>query len=188
MTTELRLQRRERGMTLYVVLVLLAGLGLLAAMGMRSGQTNLKAVGNMQSRAEALSAAQAAVERTISTPEFSERPAAVAAAPVGIDLDGDGRVDETVRITPQPTCYNYRIVAMNELDASNAADRVCMRGTSGMPTGIDAGATVSGDSMCADSEWHVRAAVDSPQSGAQAVVNQGVAMRGAITDAANNCP
>jgi hypothetical protein len=178
----------ERGMTLYVVLVMLAGLGLMAAMGLRSGQTNLKAVGNMQSRQEAMSAAQAAIERTISSPEFSERPAAVAAAPLTIDLDGDGRADETVQITPQPSCYNYRIVLMNELDADVAADRVCMRGTSGMPTGIESAVSANSDSMCADSEWHVRAAVESPQSGAQAVVNQGIAMRGAITDAANNCP
>jgi hypothetical protein len=145
-------------------------------------------VGNTQSRQEAMSAVKAAVERVISSTEFSERPAAVAAAPLGIDIDGDGQVDETVRITPQPSCYNYRAVRMNELDADVAADRACMRGNSGMQSGIDSDATVQGQSMCADSEWHVRAMVVSAQSGAQAAVGQGIALRGAITDAANNCP
>ncbi len=184
----LRARTDQRGMTLYVVLVLLTGLGLLAAMGMRSGHTNLQAVGNTQSRQEAMTAAKTAIERVISTTEFSERPAAVAAAPLGIDIDGDGRADETVRITPQPSCYNYRVVRLNELDADVAADRVCMRGNSGMQTGIDSDSTVQGQSMCADSEWQVRAVVESAQTGAQAAVGQGIALRGAITDAANNCP
>ena len=181
-------QRAQKGMTLYIVLILLSGLGLLAAMGLRSGQTNLRAVGNTQARQEAMSAAQTAIERTISSTEFAERPAEIAARAVPVDIDGDGNADESAHISPQPTCYNYRIVRMSELDAERAADRVCMRGTSGMHTGIESATSVSGASMCADSEWNVRAVVSSAQSGAQVAVNQGIAMRGAITDAANNCP
>jgi len=178
----------QRGMTLIVVLILLTALGLLAALGVRSGTTNLLAVGNTQSRQEAMSAVQAALERTISTREFSEKPQAVAAQPIQIDVDGDGTVDQTVTLTPPPACYNFRIVKMGELDPEVAADRVCLRGNSGSSAGIDAAGLPAGDSMCADSEWNVRAAVSSPDNGARAVVNQGVAMRGAITDAANNCP
>lgn len=175
-------------MTLIVVLILLTALGLLAALGVRSGTTNLLAVGNTQSRQEAMSAVQAALERTISTKEFSEKPQAVAALPIQVDVDGDGNVDQTVTLTPPPACYNFRIVKMGELDPEVAADRVCLRGNSGNAAGIDAAGLPAGDSMCADSEWNVRAAVNSPDNGARAVVNQGVAMRGAITDAANNCP
>jgi hypothetical protein len=112
----------------------------------------------------------------------------VAQNPVAVDIDGDGVPDESARLTPQPRCYNFRAVRMSELDADITADRVCLRGTSSMVTGIESDSAPQGISMCADSEWHVRASVDSPQSGAQAIVNQGIAMRGAITDAANNCP
>jgi len=178
----------QRGMTLIVVLILLTGLGLMAALGVRSGFTNLRAVGNTQSRQEVLAAAQTAVERTISTPEFSEKPAAVAANPIAIDVDGDGKADEQVRLTPVPACYNFRVVKQAELDGDVEADRVCMRGTAGNNAGIEATTLPNGDSLCADSEWNVRAMVDSPATGARAVVNQGVAMRGVITDAANNCP
>lgn len=180
--------RSQRGMTLYVVLILLAGLGLLAAMGLRSGQTNLIAVGNTQSRHDVMTAAQVAIERTISSAEFAEQPAAVAAVAIPVDIDGDGKPDETARLTPQPTCYNYRVVRMNELDADVPADRACMRGTSSLHNGIDSEGLPQGASMCADSEWHVRATVESAQTGARAAVNQGVALRGVITDAANNCP
>lgn len=178
----------EGGMTLIVVLILLAGLGLMAALGVRSGMTNLIAVGNTQSRQEAMSAVETAVERTISTTEFSEHPAAVAARQIGVDVDGDGKPDEQVTLAPAPNCYNFRVVKQGELDADLEADRVCMRGTAGMNTGIDSAALPAGDSLCADSEWNVRAMVESPSTGARAVVNQGVAMRGVITDATNNCP
>jgi type II secretory pathway pseudopilin PulG len=178
----------QRGMTLIVVLILLTALGLMAALGVRSGTTNLLAVGNTQSRQEAMSAAQAAIERTISTKEFSEKPAVVAALPIAVDVDGDGKADETVTLNPAPSCYNFRVVKMSELDGDVPADVVCMRGNAGMNAGIDAGGIPVGDSMCADSEWNVRATVNSPANGAQAVVNQGVAMRGVVTDAANNCP
>lgn len=175
-------------MTLVVVLILLTALGLMAALAVRSGTTNLLAVGNTQSRQEVLSAAQTAIERTISTKDFSEKPAAVAATPITVDVDGDGKTDETVTLSPPPACYNFRIVKMSELDGEVPSDVVCMRGNSGMNAGIDAGGMPVGDSMCADSEWNVRATVNSPATGAQAIVNQGVAMRGVITDAANNCP
>lgn len=183
-----RRARAQRGMTLIVVLILLTGLGLMAALGVRSGTTNLLAVGNTQSRQEALSAVQTAVERTISTREFSEQPAAVAAQPIPVDVDGDGTPDETVTLTPAPACYNFRIVKSSELDDNVAADVSCMVGNAGRNAGIDSPALTAGDSYCADSEWNVRAAVTSAATGARAVVNQGVAMRGVITDAANNCP
>jgi hypothetical protein len=175
-------------MTLIVVLILLTGLGLMAALGVRSGTTNLLAVGNTQARQEVLSAAQAAVERTISTREFSQQPAAVAANPIPVDVDGDGTPDETVTLTPIPACYNFRIVKSNELDDSVPDDVPCMVGNAGRSAGIESPALAVGNSYCADSEWNVRASVTSAQTGARAVVNQGVSMRGVITDAANNCP
>ena len=180
--------RRQRGMTLYVVLVLLAGLGLLAATGLRSGQTNLMAVGNMQSRHDVMAAAKVAIEQAISSPQFTEQPEAVAAARVPVDLDGDGRPDEVARLTPQPSCYNFRVVRQQELDPEVEADRACLRGTSSMPVGSDTEGQPQAASMCADSEWHLRAVVESPQSGARAAVNQGIAIRGLVTDAENNCP
>lgn len=186
--TAIQAGTRQRGMTLLVVLILLTALGLMAALAVRSGTTNLLAVGNTQSRQEAMSAVQAAIERTISTREFSEQPAAVAAAPIAVDVDGDGKADQTVTLSPPPACYNYRVVKVTELDGDVPADVVCMRGNVGNAAGIDAPSLPTGDSNCADSEWNVRAAVNSPDNGARAVVNQGVAMRGLITDAANNCP
>lgn len=188
MSKPLRAARRSRGMTLVVVLILLAGLGLMAALGVRSGVTNLLSVGNTQSRQEALSAAQAAIERTISTPEFTQQPAVVAANPIQVDVDGDGQPDQTVRLQPAPNCYNYRVVKQTELDETKPSDMACSWGNAGRNAGIDSGTLPSGDSMCADSDWNVRATVDNGDTGARAIVNQGISVRGPITDAANSCP
>ena len=181
--------RRQRGVTLIVALFMLVALGLLAAWAARSSATNLRVVGNEQSRQMALDVAQTAIEQTISGTTFGSNPAALAAVPVPVDVDGAGNADMTARITPAPTCYRWVAVKQLGLDAASEADRACMGSSSGGNTGIDdSTATANGNSLCADSEWNIRAVVTDAATGAQVRVNQGVAMRGLITDVVNNCP
>ena len=153
-------RRAQRGATLIIALIMLVALAMLSAWAFNGSQMNMRVVGNSQARQEAVSAAQAAVELTISTPAFSVDPVAVAASPIPIDIDGDATSDYAVRLSPAPT------------------------------PGIEtAGATpTTGDSLCADSEWNVRAVVTDPRSNANAAINQGVAIRSLSTDTANACP
>jgi Tfp pilus assembly protein PilX len=179
----------QRGYTVVVALIMLTALALLAASAVRSGSTNLRAVGNMQSRQEALASAQAAIERTISTPQFTSQPAAVAARPIAVDLDGDGSSDYTATLSPAPSCYNYRTVKTTELDPDVANDVPCMRSSAGNAAGIESTSGSSAlDSLCADSEWNLRVVIGDASSGTSVAVNQGVAVRGIVTDAANSCP
>lgn len=179
----------ERGYTLVIALIMLAALALLAAAALKSGTTNLRAVGNMQARQETMAASQAAIERTISSQAFAENPALVAANPIGIDVDGDGNADYQATLTPAPTCYNYRTVRTSELDPDLPADIPCLRSSSATTSAPDTGApSVVTDSLCADSEWNVRAQVVDAATGARVAVNQGIAIRGVISDAVNNCP
>lgn len=181
--------RRQQGVTLIVALFMLVALGLLAAWAARSSATNLRVVGNEQSRQMALDVAQTAIEQTISGTTFGSNPTALAAVPVPVDVDGDGTADMTARISPAPTCYRWVAVKQLALDATSEADRACMGSSSGGNTGIeDSAATVNGNSLCADSEWNIRAVVTDTATSAQVRVNQGVAMRGLITDVVNNCP
>jgi len=62
--------RSQRGSTLFIGLVMLVILTMFAVSSLNSSTINLKVVGNMQSRSEALNAAQEAIETTISTPQF----------------------------------------------------------------------------------------------------------------------
>jgi type II secretory pathway component PulK len=177
---------RQRGVTLIIALMMLAALGLLAAWALKAGTLNVQAVGNMQARQQVLAAAQTAIETTISSPEFSQQPATVAERPIRVDIDGDGAVDLTAALSPVPACYRVMAVKMSELDPSVDADRACVRPQ--LTTGIESDDLPAGESLCADSEWNLRATVADATTGARVAVNQGVALRGLITDAANSCP
>ncbi|CAD5371844.1 PilX_N domain-containing protein [Rubrivivax sp. A210] len=176
----------QRGVTL----IMLVAMAMLAGWSVRSGIGNLRIVGNTQARQEAFAAAQAAIETTISTPMFSQQPAAVAANPLPIDVDGDGRADMTATLTPVPACYRWRAVPPSELDPAVAADRACMGSGAAGNAGLESAATggaIGGASLCADSEWNVRAVVSDEATRASVRVNQGVAIRGLVTDVVNSC-
>lgn len=180
----------QRGATLIIALIMLVALAMLSAWAFNGSQMNLRVVGNSQARQEAVSAAQAAIELTISTPAFSTDPVAVAASAIPIDVDGDAAPDYQVQLTPAPSCYRVRVLKVNELDPGVAGDRACLGSSASPNPGIEtAGATpATGDSLCADSEWNLRAVVIDPRTNANAVVNQGVAIRSLSTDTANACP
>lgn len=179
---------RQTGVTLIIALVMLTVLGLLAALAVKAGSMNLRVLGNMQARGQVMSAAQAALERTLSSAEFSQQPATVAARAIPIDVDGDGVADLSAVLSPPPACYRLRVVKMTELDPSVDADRLCLKSSAAANAGIDTGTNSGGDSLCADSEWKLRATVNDASTGASVAVNQGVAMRGLVTDAVNACP
>jgi Tfp pilus assembly protein PilV len=183
-----RLRRPARGVTLVIALVMLAALGLIAAAAMRSGTANVRIVDNTQSRQAAFMAAQAAIESTISAPTFTQQPAAVAANPVTVDLDGDGAADLSATLSPAPACYRWKVIKVSELDAASAGDRACLGSGAVANSGIDGGTSGAGDSLCANSEWNVRAVVVDATTGADVRVNQGVQVRSLITDVTNNCP
>lgn len=185
--------RRQQGATLIVALVLLMTLAMMGVWAFNGSSTNTRIVGNMQARQEALSAAQSAVEQTISSPLFTTQPAAVAANAVTVNVNG---VDYAVWLKDkqslrQPTCYRVKVIKQNELDVESAADKPCMKEVAqntGIESDVPPAVITSGDSMCSNSDWNVYAEVTDPQSGAYVAVNQGVAARVLTTDANNACP
>lgn len=186
-----RRQRRGRqgGAALVVALIFLVLMSLFAINAFMGSSTNLRVVGNMQARQEAVAAAQAALEKTISSTDFALKPADVASAPINIDTDGVGGPDYVVRLTPRPTCYRVMPIKNNQLDASIAADRDCITSSLMRNSGIDmTQATVSSDdSLCSNTEWNLRAEVTDTRTGTSVAVNQGVGIRVLSSDAATNC-
>ena len=63
-------RKRQIGATLITALIMLIVLTLLVVSGIRASNTNLRIAGNMQMQAEAIAAAQQAIEKAISTPPF----------------------------------------------------------------------------------------------------------------------
>jgi Tfp pilus assembly protein PilX len=171
--------RSQRGVTLFVAMILLVMIILLAVSSFRISNTNLKVVGSMQGRQEAIASAQAAIEAIISSPYFSEEPATVAATPQLIDINNDGTSDFTVTLSPQPTCLRARPTTAAQLDLNNINDRRCLGSAR-----AGAGAI---SSFCSDTVWEIAANTTDRVTGATTTVRQGVALRVAATDALTAC-
>ncbi len=181
---------RERGATLVIALIMLVALALLAVRAFNSGTTNLRIVGNTQARQETLAAVQSAIEATISSAQFTKTPAAVAANPIPVDINGDGVTDYIVTLSPAPVCYRKKVIPSLALDLAAPAfkDRDCLapaRTDFGIDNDTPTGSNT--DSLCANTDWNVRAVVTDAVTKASVAINQGVTVRVLTTDADNNC-
>ena len=178
---------RQQGAALFVAIVLLVAMAWFALSAFRISSQHLQIVGNSEMHYQA--AAQQAIEQTISSNLFTKDPAAVAASPIPVDIDGDGQPDFTAQLNPAPKCIRVRPIKTMELDIAQAADRVCLQTSGG--TGnlvVTPGAAVaSGNSLCAYSEWNVSGQVNDAPSGTTITVNQGVGIRVETANAANFC-
>ena len=179
----------QQGATLVVAMIFLILMSLFAVTAFKNSTGNLRIVGNMQSRQEAIAVGQKAIEQTISSSYFTTNPANVAATPVQVDIDGNGTMDYTATLNPQPHCFRTKAIKSNELNPSLPADLACMKSSTVQQGGLDIpnAAADAGNSLCANSEWNVGAQVVDLRSGTKVELNQGIAVRVLETDAANSC-
>jgi Tfp pilus assembly protein PilX len=182
----------QRGITLVTTLVMLVLLTLVALTSFNLGKSNLQVVTNLQQRDEATAAAREVLEETISNTRFFVTPDAILANPCDgvantrcIDTNGDGTTDVKVAIAPRPRCVKAPALKNTSLRLEREDDQACSMGAA-QEFGV-AGA-VDGNSACAASLWEVTAEAQDAQSGAKVRVTQGVAVRVARDDVANNCP
>jgi Tfp pilus assembly protein PilX len=89
----------QRGATLVVGLVMLALITLLVTTAFTLSNTNLKSVGNMQFRNEAIAAVNKAIEQIVGSP-FTVSPLAEM---ISVDINNDETPDYTVAVAI-PTC------------------------------------------------------------------------------------
>ncbi len=182
--------QNQRGAVLIVGLIMLVLLTLFAVSALNTGTTNLKVVGNMQARNEAFGAAQQTIETVLSSPTFISNPANAVLNPCGTanttcaDVNGDGTMDYTTRLIPQPRCVFVRPIKVVELNLTNTEDLGCAAGQS-QQFGVAGG--VTGDSLCANTVWEITADTTGVSSGARVTVTQGVGVRVSIDDTATSC-
>lgn len=173
---------QQRGATLVVALIFLVLMTLFAINAFNSSNSNLRVVGNTQVRQESLAAAQVAIEATISDDDFTQNPDGVAKKDILVDVDGNGEVDYTAKLSPAPQCYRAKPILASDLPEApknpTTADPYapCRAGQRAGGTFIDRETPLTGTDpeSCANSEWNVRAEVTDPKSNAYVAVNQGV--------------
>lgn len=193
---QLPLPGRQRGAVLLVALVMLIMMLLMAISGFNMGRQNTIIAGNMQHRAEVLSAANQTVETVISKSDFITNPSVAIAASgtvpanqANYDVNGDGTADIMVTLSPTPCIKKSQPIKDAELDINpltNPAgwkeDLGCSKGK-GQNLGVD-GAS-NGDSLCSHSIWEVNAVAVDNVTAAATTVTTGIGVRVASDTAIN---
>lgn len=186
---------RQGGFVLVMGLIMLVLLTLMAVTAFRIGANETIIVANAQYRNEALDAAQVAIDTVVNSSNFTRNPAAAiansncaggGANSLCVDSNGDSRPDFRVALTPTPGCVSASPIPASQLDFSKSDDLACA--TEAQQTFGVAGATPTGNSLCANSLWEINAQAVDSATGTSYSVAQGVAMRIAATDMASNCP
>jgi hypothetical protein len=151
-------RRVQRGATLVVGLIMLVLLTLVVTTAFMMSSGNLKAVGNMQFRDEAIAAANFAIEQVIST-DFTTLPAGrvVQVDFETVDLDLDTSDDYFVTVAA-PVCIQAVPVGGTVATLSGV--------TSGVPSSTDW-----------NTVWDIQAQVNNATTGAAVLVRQGVRKR-----------
>jgi type II secretory pathway pseudopilin PulG len=189
--------RAQRGSTLLVVMIFLLVFGMMTAAAFRGSMTSVQAIGNMQWRSEAITAANDAIDRLLSTADFATNTAVVTsqvnAAPFQVDINGDGVNDIGVSLPvvtidgvarAGPRCQRAEPIPTVNLDPTLPADLGCFGSGSSGSSGLGvatAGGGVStvaqSPSLCSNTEWTIAVrAVDAVTNTSVDVV-QGVGVR-----------
>lgn len=154
----------QRGATLIIGLILLVLITLIVVNAFTLSSSNLKSVGNMQVREEALAAANQAVEQVIS----SNFTASTAAQTVTVDINKDDTPDYTVAIA-SPTCVRATQAAFAD------------------PSDVELGPGMSAGSTW-NTDWDLSATVTDGATGASVRVRQGVRVLLSQSQKAAACP
>jgi len=147
-------RHNQRGVTLFVGMIMLVLITLMVTTAFTLSNTNLKAVGNMQAKDEATAAANVAIEQLLSSP-FTAAPAA---ENINVDINNDGNNDYVVSIAT-PVCIRASI------DTSVPA----------VQSSVTLGAAMSSSASYQwNTLWDITAEVNDAKTGAKTIVNTGV--------------
>ena len=152
---QLYFYRKQAGASLLVSLIMLVVITLLAVSAIKSSNINLRIAGNVQSRDEALSAGQQAIEKFISSYSNFYPTLPAGATSYNIDINKDSTNDYLVSIAV-PTCK--RATAQIPPRSDDCAN--------GARSGL----------ICWDTVWNVTATVTGASSGVSQEVTQGVSV------------
>jgi hypothetical protein len=162
----------QRGAALVVSAIMLVLLTLLALAVINMSTANLRVANNEQQKTQTISSAQQAIEQVVST-NFPANPQPTT---VTVDIDNDGKTDYNVAVD-KPVCNNSVPIKLVELNITDPQDVACFASAASSGSGA-VGNAGSGNSVCANTQWDVRAtATDAMNSGATVTVHQGVGQR-----------
>lgn len=143
-------QHSQRGITLFVGMIMLVLITVMVTSAFMLSNTNLKAVGNMQAKEEAVAAANQAIEQFLSSPFIDDK---VEGETIDVDINLDDKPDYQVVIA-DPVCVRASV----DTNASKSSITLPNMST------VTSWNTV----------WDIQATVENKTTGAKTVVNSGV--------------
>ena len=168
--------RSQRGLTLFVAMIILVMITLLVVSAFRVSNTNLKIVGSMQGRQESVASGQAAIEQVLSSKFFTENPGIVAATAIDVDINGDATPDFSVAMA-MPRCVRTAPVVMSTPPTQLQLD---CAGSSRFPSATT-------PTWCSNTIWELEATTTDRVTAAKTSVRQGVGMTVDIINARSSC-
>lgn len=154
----------QRGATLIMGIIFMTILMLVVTVAFRMSSTNLQAVGNMQSQGEAEAAAQAAIERVISTDAIFLAPAATTVPANAYGVSVNIAAPECIRSVP--------------VQANTSPDST--------PNIYQQGVVNAANSGYLETFWDLRADATGQGTGAKTEIHQGI--RVVLPSDPNPCP
>lgn len=168
-------KHNQRGATLLVGMIMMVILTLLVVFAIRSGNTNLRIAGNMQTQAETGAATQQAIEQVIEQIKVIEDISLIGAQSVPVSM---GNVTYTVAVQPLNTCLLDVPVLNSSLNPANANDVACFDSPDTDPVFDSTGKPISKPSACKTQQWEIEAGlVNDGTSGATVTYVQGISIR-----------
>jgi hypothetical protein len=182
---------RERGSTLIISLVFLLVFLVMALSIFRGALTSSQAIGNMQWRNEAISAANETIDLLLSNASVATQTLVVVddvngKGGIPYDINGDNTADVIVRFPTingltGPQCLRVRPIPSTELSPSRAEDAGCFTSSTAGGIAVEGGGgatPASGpSSLCANSEWSMTVRATDASTSTSVDVTQGFAVR-----------
>lgn len=166
--------KKEAGSTLLISMIMLVVLTLLVVFSIRSGNTNLRIAGNMQSQTEASAATQQVIEQVIEQIKVTENLALIPAQTVAVATGG---VTYTVQVEALNKCLVEVPVLTTKLDPSKANDVPCFESTDPDTILDKDGKPIAKLSACKTQQWNIQAGVTDGTSGTKVSQVQGITIR-----------
>lgn len=161
---------QQRGATLVISLIMLLVVTMLVVYSIRSGNTNLRIAGNMQSQEEAVAATQAVIEKVIEQIKVTDNIAGIASQTVTLPTGGTA-------LSVTPVCKSEVPVLNSSLDTKNANDIPCFA-SADVDLAIKSDGTMSSKpSSCKTQTWEIQAGVTDTATGASVTQVQGLSIR-----------
>ena len=165
---------RQRGAALFVSLIMLVLITLFVLAAINMSTVNFRITANSQVKAEAIAAAQQAIEQ-VASKNFTDNPQPVT---LTVNLHNDqNKTDYTVAVA-KPVCLNTVPITALELasrDNSDPDDVACRGSAAVQNPGLLP--PTENNSLCKSQQWDMNAAVSDTNSGATVSVHQGLARR-----------